>query len=83
MLNEASAQLADLIGMRAHLLEALRREKDRAKKKLIEQKIKQVEELIEHRRSLFETFPSPDASRMPRLLCGTMALQNIFSAAGN
>jgi hypothetical protein len=39
VLNEASAQLADLTSTRAHLLEALRREKDRAKKKLFEREI--------------------------------------------
>jgi len=60
VLNEASAQLADLIGLRAHLLEALRREKDRATKKKLEQEIKQVEQSIERRRSFFKTFPTPD-----------------------
>jgi hypothetical protein len=65
VLNEASAQLAELVGARAHLFEARRREKDKAQKALIEQRIKEVEEQIKQRQSLFEKFESPDGAQEP------------------
>jgi hypothetical protein len=60
VLNEASAQLAELVSTRAHLIEARRHEKDKARRELIAKDLKRTEEVIKQRRSLFETFPGPD-----------------------
>ena len=60
ILNEASAQLAELFSVRAQILETRRLQRDKTKKRLFEQKIKDIETLIQKRQELFQTFPHPD-----------------------